>query len=96
MEAKLLTNPNPRMCEEVITLLREYRRATETYAESVRQLSNKIGIVPKREYTILREVAESTRQRSMRARLKLEKHLCQHGCDSVESVLPLVKHASHG
>lgn len=80
-----------RMCSVVNALVVEYERATDAYIQSVRQLSDKIGTIPTREYALLTETAENARLRLMRARLDLEDHLSKHGCASLDAVLSELK-----
>jgi hypothetical protein len=58
----------------------EYKAATSTFAEAVKELHRRIGTSTKIEYQRLERIADQARVKSEQARLALEQHIAAHHC----------------
>jgi hypothetical protein len=68
------------MCEEKLRLTKEYQEANRAFGDAVKALVKKTGTTSKEEYERLRQRSEELRLDSESARLRLERHIGQHGC----------------
>jgi hypothetical protein len=72
--------PTDSSCEEKARLATEYNVTTAAFSEAVKQLHQRIGTSPKKEYTRLTQISNEARVQSEQAQLALEKHIAAHGC----------------
>jgi hypothetical protein len=72
------------MCEERTSLLAAYNDTTAVYAKSFLKLHGRIGTNVLGEYSRLADAVETARHHAERARLRLEVHMSEHGCDGNE------------
>jgi hypothetical protein len=68
------------VCDEKYRLALEYAAARETFSQSVAELLEKMGVLPKEEYERLQRASEEWRVHSEHARLALEQHIAAHCC----------------
>jgi len=68
------------ICPEKARLLSEYEAATRNFAESVRELRQKIGTSVQDEHERLQRAADEVRVKSEQSRLSLEQHIAAHRC----------------
>jgi len=68
------------MCEEKLRLTQEYQVANKAFSVAVDALVKKAGTTSKEEYEHLRQRSEELRLDSESARLRLERHIREHGC----------------
>jgi hypothetical protein len=69
-----------KMCEEKLRLTQEYQAANQAFGHAVKVLAKNSGTTSKEEYERLRQKSEELRINSESARLRLERHIGQHGC----------------
>jgi hypothetical protein len=67
-------------CEEKTRLAMEYKAATFSFSEAVKELHRKIGTSPKEEYERLERISNEARVKSEQTRLALEQHIAAHRC----------------
>ena len=67
-------------CPEKSALLTAYTRAVEEYGNTVTELNEQMGIVPRSEWLRLHNVADELRQSAESAKLALDTHVAEHGC----------------
>lgn len=67
-------------CAEKMRLATEYEQATARFAETVRDLQQRMGTSTKSEYELLRVASDEARVASENARLALERHVVSHQC----------------
>ena len=68
------------MCKEKLRLTQEYQAVNKTFGDAVKALAKKTGTTAKEEYERLRQRSEELRLDTESARLRLERHIGQHGC----------------
>ena len=68
-------------CDERARLLNEYNSATMAFSASVAELVQKPGTTLEGEYKRLKNAADQARIATEQARLNLEKHIAEHGCE---------------
>ena len=68
-------------CDERARLLNEYNSATMAFSASVAELVQKAGTTLQGEYNRLKNAADQARIAAEQARLNLEKHIAEHGCE---------------
>jgi len=71
---------NLRMCEEKLRLTQEYQTANRAFGDAVKALMKKAGTTSKEEYKRLRQRSKELQLDSESARLRLDRHIGQHGC----------------
>ncbi len=71
-------------CATKRKLLVAWQSSADAYSKAVAELSQKIGIVPKADYTKLTTIAENARKRALEAQGKLQAHIKDHGCNGGE------------
>lgn len=69
------------MCSERRTLLSGYSDAASAYADSVRKMTDLVGLGLSSEVDLLRRGCRSAWEAAERARLALSRHEANHGCD---------------
>jgi hypothetical protein len=75
------------MCERHDQLLAVYRRAVRSFGISLDALQAAIAISPK-DIGGIQEYVEQARGISEQARINLEKHIHEHGCQHQDSMQP--------
>ena len=68
------------MCERHDDLLADYQRTVRTFTMALDALQAAIAIAPGDEYDHIREYVEEARMISEQARINLERHDREHGC----------------
>jgi hypothetical protein len=69
------------MCQERIRLVADYRETTRTYADSVRKMTDLVGLGIETEVDLLRRSCRLAWEAAEKARLALHRHEANHGCD---------------
>ncbi|MGP0073079.1 MAG: hypothetical protein ACLPWF_14240 [Bryobacteraceae bacterium] len=69
------------MCQERIRLVADYRETTRTYADSVRKMTDLVGLGIESEVDLLRRSCRLAWEAAEKARLSLFRHEANHGCD---------------
>jgi hypothetical protein len=67
-------------CPEKATLLSAYTRAAKEYGDTVTELNEQMGVVPRAEWLRRHQAADALRQSVESAKLVLENHVAAHGC----------------
>ena len=67
-------------CEEKAGLASEYQETSRKYADTVAELTKKMGTSAKAEYDWLTRAADEARVKSEQSRLALEQHVAAHNC----------------
>jgi hypothetical protein len=75
------------MCEHHRELLDLYRQAVSRFSATLEALRASQGTVSKQEYDRLYGYVEQARMASEQARLALERHVAEHGCDYVNAAV---------
>ena len=74
------------MCSERRVLLSDYSEAAGSYADSVRNMTELVGLGLTSEVDLLRRNCRSAWEIAERARLALSRHEANHGCDRPDFV----------
>ena len=69
------------MCQERLRLVNDYRDTTRAYADSVRKMTDLVGLGIETEVELLRRACRVAWDATERARLALYRHEVDHGCD---------------
>jgi RNase P subunit RPR2 len=69
------------MCEKHAALLQVYQKAVSQMSTALDALQAAIATAPREEYARMRRYVEQSRIAAKRARLDLEKHVREHGCN---------------
>lgn len=69
------------MCSERLRLISDYRETTRTYADSVREMTDLVGLGIETEVSLLRRACRIAWEAAEGARLALYRHEANHGCD---------------
>jgi hypothetical protein len=75
------------MCEHHRELLDMYQKAVSRFGATLEALRVSQGTISKQEYDRLYGYVEQARMASEQARLDLERHVAQHGCDYVNAAV---------
>jgi hypothetical protein len=75
------------MCERHSELLAAYQKAVALFSTTLDALQAARAIVVKDEYDRMRNYVEQTRLKAEDARIDLERHVVEHGCDSLASAV---------
>jgi hypothetical protein len=75
------------MCEHHRELLDLYRQAVSRFSATLEALKASQGTVSKQEHDRLYGYVEQARMASEQARLDLERHIAEHGCDYVNAAV---------
>ena len=75
------------MCERQEELLGLYQRAVSRFSATLDASKSARGTVSKQEYDRLYQYVEQARAASEQARLDLERHVAEHGCDYLNAAL---------
>jgi hypothetical protein len=75
------------MCEKHDQLLAVYRRMVHNFGISLDGLQAAIAISPQ-DSQVVQESVEQARAISEQARINLEKHIREHGCQDEDSMVP--------
>jgi hypothetical protein len=67
-------------CPEKATLLSAYTRAAKEYGDTVTELHEQMGVVPRAEWLRRHKAADEIRQSVESAKLALDNHIAAHGC----------------
>jgi Zn finger protein HypA/HybF involved in hydrogenase expression len=67
-------------CVTKTVLTAAWQSAADVYAQTVAELSRRIGTLSKAEYDRLSRAAENARKHSQEAQATLEVHIAEHGC----------------
>jgi hypothetical protein len=68
------------VCGEKERLLRAYRCASSDYQRAVLVLTERLGVLPKKEYEQLRQFIDLSRGAIDGAHMALDQHVSKHGC----------------
>jgi len=74
------------MCDRHRELLDTYQQAVSRFSVTLEALRASRGAVSKQEYGRLYGYVEQARAASEQARLDLERHVAEHGCDYLSAV----------
>ena len=74
------------MCQERIRLVADYRETARTYADSVRKMTDLVGLGIESEVDLLRRSCRLAWEASEKARVALFRHEANHGCDRKDFV----------
>ena len=74
------------MCDRHRELLDSYQQAVSRFSATLEALRAAHGTISKQEYGRLYGYVEQARGTSEQARLDLERHIAEHGCDYVNAV----------
>lgn len=69
------------MCSERRALLSDYSETARVYADSVRKMTELLGLSLGSEVDLLRRNCRSSWEAAERSRLALSRHEANHGCD---------------
>ena len=69
------------MCPVKERLIQKYNDATKNYSRALNTLRAKMGTSSKPQYQQMLQESEEARERSEQARLALQRHVSEHGCD---------------
>lgn len=69
------------MCEKHAALLQAYQKAVSQLSTALEALQAAMATAPQQEYTCMRNYVDQSRVSAERARLDLERHLREHGCE---------------
>jgi hypothetical protein len=69
------------MCVERLRLINDYRDTTRTYADSVREMTDLVGLGIEAEVDLLRRTCKMAWEAAEKSRLCLHRHEANHGCD---------------
>ena len=72
------------MCSERLRLIVDYRDTTRTYADSVRILTDLVGLSVESDAELLRRACKRAWDAAERARMSLFRHEADHGCDRTD------------
>ncbi len=75
------------MCERHWELLEAYQKAVALFSTTLDALQASRATVKKDEYERMRAYVEQTRLIAEDARMDLERHIVEHGCDSLSAVV---------
>jgi hypothetical protein len=75
------------MCERHWELLEAYQKAVALFSTTLDALQLSRATVKKVEYDRMRNYVEQTRLISEDARMDLERHVAEHGCNSLDVVV---------
>jgi RNase P subunit RPR2 len=71
------------MCDRHSELLAAYQKAVALFSMTLDALQAGRATVEKQEYERMRSYVEQTRLIAEDARMELERHVAEHGCDSL-------------
>lgn len=74
------------MCQERLRLVTDYRESTLAYADSVRKMTEFVGLGLESEVYLLRRSCKAAWEAAEQARLALFRHEADHGCDRVDFI----------
>jgi hypothetical protein len=69
------------MCVERFRLVTDYRETTRIYADSVREMTDLVGLGLEVEVELLRRACRMAWEAAEKARIALYRHEANHGCD---------------
>ena len=69
------------MCVERFRLVTDYRETTRIYADSVREMTDLVGLGLEVEVELLRRACRMALEAAEKARIALYRHEANHGCD---------------
>jgi hypothetical protein len=75
-----MTGAETPACDEKERLLRRYEFASSDYHRSILVLTQRRGVLPKKEYEDIKNFIEATKAELERARQSLDRHIAEHGC----------------
>jgi hypothetical protein len=67
-------------CDERARLEQDYQVASGAFDRARRDLQTKIGILPKKDYTVVSRAAEQAWDSLQKVHAALDKHLREHSC----------------
>jgi hypothetical protein len=76
----------PMLCAERHVLLSDYQETARVYADSVRKMTDLVGLGIDSEVALLRRVCRTSWEAAERARMALLRHEANHGCDRADFV----------
>jgi hypothetical protein len=71
------------MCEQHDELLATYQKAVALFSTTLDALQAGRATIARGEYERMRSYVEQTRLKAEDARVDLERHVAEHGCDSL-------------
>ena len=74
------------MCDRHTELLDSYQQAVSRFSATLEALRASQGTISKQEYDRIYGYVEQARAASEQARLDLERHIAEHGCDYLNAV----------
>jgi hypothetical protein len=72
------------LCPERLRLVTDYRETTRAYADSVRKMTDLVGLGIESEVDLLRRTCRVAWDATEQARLALFRHEANHGCDRTD------------
>jgi hypothetical protein len=76
------------LCPEHQRLEKENAEAGASFDSANERLRTRIGISPKEEFVSLSRAVNETWEALMHARIALDRHLREHGCENADGVVP--------